>query len=186
MIFKGIETILFTTDLSKNCVPAFDVAVILALQFKAKLILLHVIEKLPDYVESRLEGLLGEDHWESMLHAHENEIRQKLIGKRSTNALIKKALEHYCEKFGMGNGSNGQQLREVVIDDGDVAESILENAKTRACDLIVLGDHERHFLARSVRSTIKSVLRRSKIPVMIVPVDPKEKDALQNLSSWSR
>ena len=185
-MLNDIKTIMFTTDLSKNCVPAFDLSVILALQFKAKLIMLHVLEKIPDYVEGRLQGLLGESQWESMIQAYENEIRQKLIGKRSTDTLIQKALEHYCEQSGMGNGANDQQIREVLIDDGDVAESIIKNARSHSCDLIVLGDHERHFLAKSVRSTTKALLRKSKIPLMIVPVDPKQKDALKDLSSWNR
>jgi nucleotide-binding universal stress UspA family protein len=184
-MFNGIRTILFTTNLSKNCVPAFDLALILALRFKAKLIMLHVMEKIPDYVESRLQGLLGENQWKSMIQAYENEARQKLIGKRSTSALIQKALDHYCRQSGMESGSAEKQLREVVIDEGDVGDSILKNANKRACDLIVLGDQQRHFLTKPVRSTTKSVLRRSKTPVMIVPVDPKEKANLNDLSSWS-
>lgn len=185
-MLNGIKTILFTTDLSKNCVPAFDLAVILALQFKAKLIMLHVMEKIPDYVESRLQGLLGEKQWESMIQAYENEARQKLIGKRSTSTLIQKALDHYCKQSGMESGSSSKRVREVVIDDGDVCDAILKNADTRSCDLIVLGDQERRFLAKPVRSTTKSILRRSKTPVMVVPVAPKEKAALQDLSGWRR
>lgn len=185
-MLNGIKTILFTTNLSKNCVPAFDMAVILALQFRAKLILLHVMEKIPDYVESRLQGMLGENQWESMIHAYENEVRQKLIGKRSTNTLIQKALEHYCKQSGMGGDANSQRVREVLIGDGDVSECILKKAQTRACDLIVLGDHGKHYWAKSTSSTIKSVLSKSRVPIIIVPVDPKKKATLQDLSSWSQ
>jgi nucleotide-binding universal stress UspA family protein len=184
-MFKGIKTILFTTNLSKNCVPAFDVAVMLALQFKAKIVLLHVLEKIPDYVEGRLEGLLGEDQWKEMMHSHENDIRQKLIGKRSSNALIQKALEHFCTEAGIDEASCGYQSREVVIEDGDVTECILENAKRHACDLIVMGAHENRLLTKSIGNTTKSVLRKSKVPVMVVPIDPKEKKDLPELSSWS-
>lgn len=184
-MFKGIKTIMFTTNLSKNCVPAFDVAVMLALQFKAKLVLLHVLEKIPDYVEGRLEGLLGEEQWKEMMHSHENDIRQKLIGKRSSNALIQKALEHFCAEAGIDDDACGYQAREVVIDDGDVVESILANAKAHECDLIVMGAPETRLLKKSIGNTTKSVLRKSKVPVMVVPVDPKEKKDLPELSSWS-
>ena len=184
-MFNGIKTILFTTNLSKNCVPAFDLALIMALRFKAKLIMLHVMEKIPDYVESRLQGLLGENQWESMIQAYENEARQKLIGKRSTSTLIQKALDQYCKQAGIESGSDEKQLREVVIDEGDVCDCIIKNADTRACDLIVLGDQEQRFMVGPLRSTTKSVLRQSKMPVVIVPVDPKERASLKDLSSWS-
>lgn len=174
-MFKGINTILFTTNLSKNCVPAFDVAVMLALQFKAKIVLLHVIEKIPDYVEGRLEGLLGKDQWKEMKHHHENEIRQKLIGKRPSNALIQKALEQWCAAAGIDDASCEYQAKEVVIDDGEIVESILVNAKTHACDIIIMGAPETRLLKKSIGNITKSVLKISKVPVVVVPVDPKEK-----------
>ena len=184
-MFKGIKTILFTTNLSKYCVPAFDVAVMLSMQFKAKIILLHVLETIPDYVEGRLEGLLGEEQWKEMMHSHENEIRQKLIGKRSSNTLIQKALEQFCVEAGIDDDACGYQSKEIVIDDGDVAESILVNAKAHDCDIIVMGAPETRLLKKSIGSTTKSVLKKSKIPVIVVPVDPKEKKDLSDLSSWS-
>lgn len=184
-MFKGIKTILFTTDLTKNCVPAFDVAVMLAMKFKAKIVLLHVLEKIPDYVEGRLEGLLGENKWQEMTHSYQNDIRQKLIGKRSTNALIQKALEHFCTEAGIDEASCGYQAREVVIDDGDVAESILANAKEHECDMIVMGTPESRMLTKPIGSTTKEILKKSNLPVIVVPVDPKEKKNLQDLTSWS-
>jgi nucleotide-binding universal stress UspA family protein len=184
-MFKGIKTILFTTNLSKNCVPAFDVAVMLAMQFKAKILLLHVMESIPDYVEGRLEGLLGENQWKDMQHSHENEVRQKLIGKRSSNTLIQKALEHFCTEAGIDEASCGYQAREVIIDDGDVPQSILANAKAHECDIIIMGAPETRLLKKSIGNTTKSVLKKSKVPVIVVPVDPKEKKDLPDLSSWS-
>lgn len=183
-MFKGIKSILFATNLSKNCVPAFDVAVMLSLKFEAKITLLHVMESIPDYVEGRLEGLLGENQWQEMMHAHETDIRQKLIGKRSSNALIQKALEIFCSEAGIDDASCGYQAREVVIDDGDVTESILANAKAHECDIIIMGAPETRLLKKSIGNTTKSVLKKSKVPVIVVPVDPKDKKDLPDLSDW--
>ncbi|BBO86231.1 universal stress protein [Desulfosarcina ovata] len=183
-MFKGINTILFTTNLTRNCVPAFDVAVILALKFQAKIILLHVMEKVPDYVEGRLEGLLGEGHYKEMVSSYENEVREKLIGKRSTSKLIQKALERFCLEAGIDDEACGYQAREVVIDDGDVAESVIKNAKAHDCDLVVMGGHEAAFLKKSVGNKIKTVLGKSKIPVLVVPADPKEIADLPEVIGW--
>ena len=43
---KGIKTILFATKLNQESVTAFNLAAKLALQFQARLIILHVIEKI--------------------------------------------------------------------------------------------------------------------------------------------
>lgn len=183
-MYKGIKTILFTTNLTKNCVPAFDYSVILATHFEAKIVLLHVMEKIPDYVEGRLKGLLGEEHWKEMVHAHETEIRQKLIGKRTSSKLIEKALEHICTQAGIDEATCGHQSREVVIEDGDIVESILENSKKHGCDLIIMGGHESHPLKKSIGNTIKSVLRKSKVPVLVVPANPEDQAQMADLSGW--
>ena len=179
-MFKGIKTILFTTNLSKNCVLAFDVAVMLSMQFKAKIVLIHVLESIPNHVESRLVGLFGEEKWKEMMHSHENEIRQKLIGKRSSNTLIQKALEQFCIDAGINDDACGYQAKEIVIDDGDVAESILVHAKAHKCDIIIMGAPETRLLKKNIGNTTKSVLNKSKVPVIVVPADPKEKNDLQH------
>jgi nucleotide-binding universal stress UspA family protein len=185
-MFKDIKTILFTTNLTRNCVPAFDVAVMLALKFQAKIVLLHVLEKIPDYVEGRLAGLLGQEPWEEMLHSHETEVRQQLIGKRSSSKLVRKALEHFCTEAGIDAVSCGHQSREVVIGDGDVVESIIDNSKQHACDLIIMGGHEGYLLTTSIGATIKSVLRKSKLPVLVVPADPDGDSKTPDGSGWRR
>lgn len=183
-MFKGIKSILFTTNLSKNCVPAFDLASMLALEFRAKLVLLHVIEKIPDYIEGRLERLLGEKKWGEMVHFYENEIRQKLIGKRSSNVLIKMALEHFCIEAGIDNATCGYRSKEVVIDEGDVVNSILTNAKLHECDIIVMGAPKARLIKKSIGNSIKSILKKAEVPVIVVPVNQKEKENLIDLSSW--
>lgn len=183
-MLKKIKTILFATNLSRNCMPAFDTAVILALTFQAKIILLHVLEKIPDYVEGRLAGLMGEDQWAEMMRSYETEVVQKLIGKRSSSRLIRGVLEHFCSEAGIDEASCGYQSREVVVGDGDVAENIIENSVTHACDLIVMGAREGYFLKQSVGTTVKSVLRKSKIPVLIVPAEQKADLGLRDPSGW--
>ncbi|MFH1155484.1 MAG: universal stress protein [Pseudomonadota bacterium] len=172
-MFKGIKTILFPTDLSKNCIPAFDFATLLSLQFQSKIVFLHVKEKIPDYIEGRLEGLLGEDQWQGIIDSHDNTIRQKLIGKRSSSKLIQMALEHLCE--GNGSGDGACQSKEIVISDGDapVADIIIETLKAHDCDLIVMGANRGVLSKQSVSGTLKSVMKHSEVPVVVVPYSHK-------------
>jgi len=168
---KGIKTILFATNLTQDCTKAFSSAVILALKFQAKIVILHVIEKIPDYVEGRLEGLLGEEAWNEIRQTHENEALQTLIGKRSTSKLICEALEHISIGAGIDEASCGYQAQEVVLGDGNAADSIIKHSKKHACDLIILGSRESRRQTKSIGATIKSVLQRSKTPVMVVPAE---------------
>jgi nucleotide-binding universal stress UspA family protein len=186
-MLKRVKTILFATKLTRNSVPAFEAAVTLALTFKAKIVLLHVLEKIPDYIEGRLAGLLGEDQWNEMMHAYQNEVRQKLIGKRSSSKLIRRALEHFCSTAGMDDACSGYQSREIVVaESGDVAERIIENAIAQDCDMIILGAHEGLFAKQSLSSTVKSVLKKSKIPVLVVPFIEGEEPSLPMATGWRK
>jgi nucleotide-binding universal stress UspA family protein len=183
-MFKGIKTILFATNLTRNCIPAFDLAVILSIRFKAKIVMLHVMEKMPDYVEGRLEGLLGEDQWKEILHNYENDARQTLIGKRSSTKLIESALEHLWTDAGADDTSGGSLAREVVIEEGDIAECILKTSKEHGCGMIVLGGSEGGFPKKSIGTTVKTVLRKSTIPVVVVPLDPDMKGQVPYVAGW--
>ena len=168
-MLDSIKTILFATDLSINCIPAFDFTLVIAMQFKAKICLLHVMEKIPDYVESRLEGLFGEDQWKEMMHSYENSARQKLIGKRSSSKLIQNALNHLCKEAGIDEASCGYRSSEIIVTDGDIADKILETSKTYNCDLIVMGNRKGFLSKSAIGLNTKSVMKRSEIPVLVVP-----------------
>ena len=173
-MYKGIKTILFPTDLTPNCIPAFDFATLLSVQFQAKIVLLHVKERIPDYIEGRLEGLLGEDQWGDLRNNYENSIRQKLIGKQSSGRLIQMALEHLYNRSVPGDGV-AAPVREVLVADGDtpVSEAITQTAKEHDCDVIVMGSNQGLLSKQSLGSTVKAVMKHSAIPVVMVPYSHK-------------
>ena len=186
-MLKSVKTILFATDLTSSSIPAFEAAALLATTFQAKIVLLHVLEKIPGYVEGHLAGMLGEDEWNKMMHAYQTEVRQKLIGKRSSSKLIRKALEHLCSKAGVDDDSCGYPSQEVVVaESGNVAERIIENATEHNCDLIVLGTGKGIFAKQSIKPTIKSVLGKSKKPVLVVPSVEGEEPSLSTPSGWRK
>ena len=97
-MFKPINVILFATNLSENCRNAFDFAAALATRFQATMVLLHVVEKMPDYVEGRLQGLLGKAQWGELIDSQQKSAREALIGKKSTSRLIRDALSQFCSQ----------------------------------------------------------------------------------------
>ena len=67
-MFQDIRTILFTSNLSATSRFTFNQAAMIASRFDAKIILLHVIEKMPENYESRMAGLFGSyAKWQNLL-----------------------------------------------------------------------------------------------------------------------
>ena len=65
------------------------------------------------------------------------------------------------------------QIKSVTVCESYPAEQILKSAKEHNCDLVIMGSHERGVTHTFLGSVAKSVLRRSHVPTMIVPlVDP--------------
>lgn len=168
-MFKPIKSILFATNLSQSCMPAFEMAASMATRYQATLVLLHVLERVPDYVESRLRGMLGEKNYDELVQKNSENARQALIGKKSSSSLIRDALDQFCTDAGIDDASCGYQSREIVVAEGDLVDEIITLAKKHTCDLIVLGAREGFISDNSIGHTIKAVMRHSKVPVMMVP-----------------
>ena len=169
MKVKGYKTILFTSNLSTASRIAFRHAALLANQFRAKIILLHVMEPLPGNYEGHMVGLFGKDKWMEVMKQHREEARHALVGKVSPRQMAKTALsEFYMESV---TNETGYDIpgNEIVIEDGEVVEVILKVAEEHACDLIIMGAGEGLLSGTSVGRAIKRTLKKSEIPVMIVP-----------------
>ena len=168
-MIKPPQNILFATNLSPDCIAAFEYAAAIATRFQATMVLLHVVDKMPDYVESRLKGLLGAEKYQETIDSQVSSARQKLIGKKSSNSMIQAALAQFCSDAGIDDDACGYHSREIVVTDGDVIEDILDTARQYACDLIVMGTKEGFLSHNSIGSIIKGVMRRTKVAVMVVP-----------------
>ncbi len=168
-MFKQVSSILFATNLSESCRKAFDFTAAMATRFQATIVLLHVMEKMPDYVEASLRRHLGKEQWAELQETHERTAQEELIGKKSSNRLIREALDQFCSQVGIDDDACGYHSREIVITDGDVVEDIIETSKKHNCDLIIMGTREGFLSKNSIGAVIKSVMRQSRIPVMVVP-----------------
>ena len=169
MALKGIKTILFTSNLSETSRVAFGHAALLASQLNAKIVLLHVIEKIPDSYESRMVGLFGEHKWHEILGQHKAEAQHALIGKISSRQMIRTALSEFCRESGIGEEQCGVIQNEIVVKEGDVVDDILQQAAEHECDLIIMGASKGLLSGTAVGHNIKSVLKRSKVPTLVIP-----------------
>lgn len=163
------KKILFATDLSNNCRHAFTYAAHLASHYCGHITILHVMEAVSESIESRLRGMLGDGRqWEMIQSKHLHETRNTLIGKKSTLSTIHRALDT------LSDPAQHDECRYVVdnilIKEGHVVKIILETAKEESCDIIVIGSNKTMFTeSNSLGHRTKSLLKRSRIPVMVIP-----------------
>ncbi len=156
-----IKNVLYSTDLSQNSHIAFRYAVHLAKITGADIHLLHVLERLSDDAAFALQTYIQDD-----------KKRHEVIEERVEKARDR--LEHRQNAFWAEQTAEDRKVRDqiksVTVCESYPAEEILKLAKAHNCDLIVMGSHERGMSHTFLGSVAKSVLRRSHVPTLIVPL----------------
>ena len=168
-MIRPLKSILLATNLQDYNKVAFDVAASMATHYQAKLVLLHVLEKMPINVESMLDGFMGEEQREEMQKAYSERIHHSLTGKSISSIEIRAALDDYCSRSGIDPEKCGILARETIVCEGDVAECILQTAGEKGCEMIIMAAHEGLITKTSISMVIKNVLRQASVPVLIVP-----------------
>lgn len=129
------------------------------------------MERLPSSYEGYMIGLFGQDKVHEVLKRHKNEARHALVGKVTPTQMAKTALSEFCLESGIGDATS--DLPVIIVEDGEVAELIMKVMEEHSCDLIIMGAHKGLISQATVGHTIKSTIKKSKIPVMIVPSTPE-------------
>ena len=164
-----IKKILFTTDLSKNSRHAYSYAVSLAGRYNATITILYIMEEPSQNYSEQVKSMLGEERWQQVQKTHEEHARQMLIGKRHEATMIREALDEFSAEALKSIGEQNVTPDEIVVSSGNVVEQILSESQSRNCDVIVMGHHVRgKFEEAILGSTTRRVLRRSRIPVLLV------------------
>jgi nucleotide-binding universal stress UspA family protein len=134
------KTILFATDFSPTSQKAFEVAAALAQDYKARIIVIHVLEPVT----------MGFSEFGAY------------VGPEEDRAQALELLQ-------ATKPASPSITTEYRLLDGDPATVILETAQETNADLIVMGTHGRAGLTRFVMGSVaESVLRRSPCPVMTI------------------
>ena len=143
MANRGINRIITSVDGSLLSRRVAERAAEVAATFQAKVILLHVRQKVPD--------ILGEPYYQQVL----NKYMDSAEG-------ITMPLKTLFEERGVEH--------EVLILEGDPAEAIVEAANDEKCDLIVMGTRGLSNLQGiALGSVSHKVLQAAECMVLIVP-----------------
>ena len=156
-----IKNLLYSTDLSQNSHIAFGYAAYLAKLTGADIHLLHVLEKMSDDAVFAMQAYIQSE-----------DKRHEILDKRVQQA--QKLLEQKQDAFWSSQSAEDQavrsQIKSMKVCESYPAEEILKTAKEHHCNLIIMGSHERGLTHTFLGSVAKSVLRRSHVPTLIVPL----------------
>ena len=157
----AIKTILYSTDLSPNAPIAFGYAAYLAKLTGAEVHILHVLERLTDDASFAIQ-----------VYIQDSKKRHNMLDLRIERA--RKLLAEKQKAFWAAQSDEDRnvqsQIKTVTVCEAHPAEEILKAAKKYDCDLIVMGSHEHGFRHSFLGSVARSVLHRSHVPTLIVPL----------------
>ncbi len=137
-----IRTILHPTDFSECATEAFDLACLLARDYAARLLVLHVLEP-------PITALAGNEALPPLPEEY---------GRAAREEALRRLQAPYASV----------QL-ERRLQEGQVIPEILRRAAETPCDLIVMGTHGRTGLSRLLLGSVaEGVLRQAPCPVLSV------------------
>ncbi|WP_372739462.1 universal stress protein [Neptunomonas sp.] len=160
MALPEINTILYTTSLGSHTRPVFRHAVKLATALNAKIIILHVVEPIGEMGTALIKNYVPKDLLKKIHDEGINEIHQNMHTR----------IEKFCAEE-LNNLPAADKLNvEYVVVEGNHTDSILNEAKKRGVQLIIMGA-ENSFGRHS--HTAQQVARNATVPVVIVPTGKK-------------
>ena len=169
------KKILYTTDLSESGRYAFHHAASLTSCYRADLTVIHVVESGPE-LDKRLFSYVDEKLWEEIKTRNLEEARDIIIKRRRDNAAIQECVGQFCEEVQGNMPEQPDVSYSIVVKMGDPVNLIIEEAEAGNFDLIVMGMHGHGPIrAAMMGDTVRRVLKRSKVPVLVVRV-PEEDD----------
>lgn len=144
-----MKNILVSIDFDDNEKKLLDIAFQFAKPFGSKLWLIHIAQPDPEFIGYDVGPQYIRDFRASEL--------------REEHKLLQQYSKEITER---GIESDGLLIQGATV------EMVLEEAKKLKADLIVTGHHEHNFFYNAFVGSVSSdIVNKSKIPVLVVPLD---------------
>jgi nucleotide-binding universal stress UspA family protein len=154
-----INAILYAADLSPHGPEVFKHAAGLAQQFGAKIHVIHAVEPLSQYAYSLVDTYVPSDALESLRREGFERARQDM----------QRRLEAFCQDKLLAGAD--KLVADMRVVEGLPAQTILDEAKRIAANVIVLGSHGHSAVGELlIGSVAHKVVMKSTIPVLLVPI----------------
>jgi len=153
---KGMKTVLIALDYNPTAQKVAETGYSLAESLKAKVILLHIFTDPTFYATSGFDPIMGYDGF----------VDVSPLVLENTEGLKDASLQ-YLNKIRQHLGDDTIQ---TLVDEGDIAETILSTAKKQHADVVVMGSHSQRWLENIVMGSVtEKVVNKSSVPLFIIP-----------------
>ena len=150
-----LRKVLIALDYDLSAMKVAETGILLAESMGAKVILCHVISDPSKYINEHIliKGFIG--HKETEL------LKPESMGE------LKKVAESYLDKI---NGQFCNEAAQVVVKEGDIADTIMEITNNSKVDTIVLGSLSRKRKDNNRTGTVvDNLLNVTSVPLFIIP-----------------
>jgi nucleotide-binding universal stress UspA family protein len=164
------KNILYVTDLSESGRQAFPCAAMLAKCSDARLTVFHVVDV---HQFDVIMGYVNDALWKEFSSSSLEEARQILMSRKRDNVEILRNAQQTFEQKLADSPAAPVVSYEVKVEIGEPLEMILQEAHEGGYDLLVISKHGDSTSVRDavIGNTVRRVVRRCRIPVLVVPVD---------------
>jgi nucleotide-binding universal stress UspA family protein len=156
-----IKKILFATTLEPDTRPVTRMAATMAVQFKAKVMMVFATEPLGSYGSAILESYLTKEQI--------NELEQK--GQEELDKTIETKIKNFFDEEMLTGPEYKKILDKVIVKHANPVDLILGSAEKYDADLIVIGKVKHKTVEKVFTGSVaRKVVKLSKIPVLVVPL----------------
>lgn len=155
-----MQKILIAIDYAPSAKKIAEQGYALGKAMNAEIILLHVIEDVGYYASTAYDPIMGFGGF-----ANTNFLSSDAMDSITKEAAI------YLEKIKLHLQDDSIKIR---LEQGEIADTILETAKKINCKLIVIGTHSKSAIGEILMgSTAHKLIKHSTVPIFIIPTKPK-------------
>ena len=156
-----VRKLLFCSDLSENSNVALRYAAWLAKLTGADMHVLHVVEELSTDAKVTIQGFVMD------AATRQDALTNRV---RAIRSEVMKQRDAFWSQQAPEDRKIRDQVKSIEVVESYPAEQILTTSVKLGCDLIVMGAHEKGLSHTFLGGVAKSVLRRSRVPTLIVPM----------------
>lgn len=156
---RPVKKLLYATDLSDGAIYALRYAVRLAESVDGEVHLLHALEPLSTEARITLQSLTDKRLLEQATKRRRETAREMMAQRQ----------RDFWDEAGNEPDNLRARVASIEVIEGNAADVILTHAARIKADMILMGSHEQGFSHTFLGRIAQRVLRRSRIPTLIIP-----------------
>ena len=155
-----MKKVLIAIDYNPTAQKVAELGYWLVKGIQVEITLIHVLTNPVYYSSSVYEPIMGFGGY----------VDTDFLGERISDGIIKSSLDFLNKsKHHLGDAN----IKTLVVE-GDIAEVIIETAKTMKADLVIVGSHSQQWLEKVLMGSVaEKVLHENAFPVLVIPTKEK-------------